>query len=168
MYVRLNQLVVTLAAAACLAGCGGDKHLDVNMSGADHGPDDIAITTTSGAMTLAVRSDSIRMRMSYSARNKVTAELKNGPSDTASGMGAWIARKAKGMAAKGLSMEMSMPIANVESAAVDKNGAIVIIYKGGVSDPFANTKVNQTPLMSAFARADAERFAALVSSKVRK
>ena len=119
-------------------------------------------------MTLALRSDSIRMRMSDSARNKITTELKGGPADTASGFGAWIARKAKGLAAKGIGMEMSIPVSSVQSASVDKRGAIVLVYKGGVSDPFANTKVNERPLMSAFARADGERFATMVSARIKK
>ena len=165
--MRLTRLATALAAAALLAGCMRDKSIDVNMSGATHGPDDLAITTKTGAMSLAVRTDSIRMRMSDSARNKVTAELKGGPDDTASGFGAMIARTAKRAAAKGLGLELSVPIANVESATVDADGKIVIVYRGGISDPFANTKVDGTPLMSAFARPDAEKFVALVRSKIR-
>ena len=167
--MRLAPSFRALALAVSLAACGrgGDANVDVNMSGPARGPDDLAITTTSGGMTLAVRADSMRMRLADSMRNKVTAELRTDNADTGAGFGAWIARKAKSVAADGMNLEMSVPIADVEKATVE-NGRIVLTFRSGVANPFEGTKVDKTPLLEAFSAADAEKFVAMVRAKLRK
>lgn len=66
--MRLSRALRSLALAAGLAACGrgGDANVGVNMAGPARGADDLAINTIEGYITLAVRADSIRMRMSKS------------------------------------------------------------------------------------------------------
>lgn len=163
----MRPSLALLALAASLAACGGDSNVDVNMSGPARGPDDLAITTTDGGMTLAVRADSIRMRIADSVRNKVAAELETDKADTGSGFSAWLARKAKSVAAKGMNVEMSVPISNVEKAAVE-NGAIVLTFRAGAPNPFSGTKSNKRPLLESFSAPDAEKFVAMVQGKIRQ
>ena len=163
----LRAIATALALASSLAACGGDANVDVNMSGRARGPDDLAISTTEGGMTLAIRADSMRMRLADSVRNKVTAELQDGKADTGAGFGAWVARKAKSVAAEGMNIEMSVPLADVEKAELDGH-RIVLTFRSGVANPFASTKVNQTPLLEAFSAEDAGKFVAMVQATLKR
>jgi hypothetical protein len=156
----------TLACFALVfvAACsGGDSSVKIATADGARPPDDMAITTTRGAMMLTVRADSMRMRISDAARATIdSAMTKN---DTGTGFGAWVKRKAMGAARKGLSMEISVPLSNVQDARV-VNGALVFTYKPGTRDPFQNVKADKSPLLESFKSEDAEQFAAFVRGRI--
>ena len=156
---RLASLSLLIAAACS----GADSNVKIGTTDGPRAPDDMAITTTTGAMMLTVRADSLRMRMSDAARATMDSEMTK--SDTGTGFGAWVTRKAMGLARKGMSMEVSVPLSGVQDARV-VGGTIVFTYKGATSDPFQAAKVNNRKLLESFKSEDAEQFAAYVRGRV--
>lgn len=158
--MRLFVSTALLLVAAC---SGGDSSVKISTADGARPPDDMAITTTKGEMMLTVRADSMRMRISDATRSSIdSAMAKN---DTGTGFGAWIARKAMGVARKGLSMEVSVPLSGVQDARV-ANGALVFTYGPGTRDPFKNVKADKRPLLESFKSEDAEQFAAYVRGRI--
>lgn len=156
---RLASFVLVLTAACS----GGDSSVKIATADGARPPDDMAITTTKGEMMLTVRTDSMRMRISDAMRASVdSAMTKN---DTGTGFGAWIARTAMGVARKGMSVEVSVPLSSVQDARV-VDGTLVFTYKSGTRDPFQNVKANKRPLLESFKSEDAEQFAAYVRGRI--
>ena len=86
----LMTRVFAASLGLALAACGADTRLRLNEDPAKRGKDEMAITSHDGKMVLAVRLDSIRMRLSDSARKAVTADIATNTTDTNGGVGAWI------------------------------------------------------------------------------
>ena len=156
---RLASIAIVLAAA-CSAG---DSNVKVSTSDAARPPDDMAITTAQGGMMLTVRADSMRMRISDAMRASVDSAMT--AKDTGTGFGAWVARKAMGLARKGMSVEVSVPLSGVKDARVVA-GTLVFTYAAGTRDPFQNVKANKRPLLESFKSEDAEQFAAYVRGRI--
>lgn len=161
-FILFSLLVVS---AACFGG-GKDKDgFRFAKKTEDARPvDDIAIVTTDGAITLAIRADSLRLRFSDSLQKVVDKDL-----DTAkvegNGIGANIAKMVKKQVASSLAGEMSTPLGDIEDARYE-NGTIVFVYADkSRKQPFGNTKTNNKPLMSSFSVADAERFVEYVKGR---
>jgi hypothetical protein len=160
--------LTTLALAVLVAVAGAcfgskDKVEFSRTSSAPRGADDIAIVTTDGGVTLAIRGDSIRLRFSDSVMAKLNKDL-----DTAKnvdeGLGSHIATMVKKQVASNIGGELSMPLGDVEDAKYE-NRTIVFVYADkSRKQPFANTKSNDKPVMSAFSPADAEKFVAYVKA----
>ena len=156
------------ASLVLLAACrGGNENAGVSMSkpAENHEPDAIAIVTTDGAMTLAVRTDSIRMRLSDS----VLAEASKGLDSSTSkedGFGASIEKFVKKQVKSGLGMELTVAISSLKDARVE-HGAIVLESKAGSTKTvFDNTKVDKKPLLESFSAADAEHFVKAVRERI--
>ena len=157
---------VALVALAAVAGaCSGSKE-KVEFAKAPveaRGTDDIAIVTADGGITMAIRGDSIRLRFSDSVMAKINKDLDTTKNED-KGIGGDIAKMVKKQVASSLGGEMSTPLGDIEDARVE-NGTIVFVYADKAKkQPFANTKTNNKPLMSAFAPADAEKFVAYIKA----
>ncbi len=130
-------------------------------------PDAIAIVTTNGSMTLAVRNDSIRMRLSDSVLAKASKELDTSTAK-GNGFGASIEKFVKKQVKSGLGMELSLAISTLKDARVE-HGAIVLESKSGdTKTVFDNTDVDKKPLLQSFSAADAERFVTVVKERIAK
>jgi hypothetical protein len=155
-------LAIVSITGACI-GSGKDKVEFSKVSEAPRGTDDIAIVTTDGGITMAVRGDSIRLRFSDSLMKKINKDLDTSKVED-KGFGGDIARMVKKQVASSLGGEMSTPLGDIEDAKVE-NGTIVFVYADkSKKQPFGNTTSNDRPLLSSFSQADAEKFVAYVKA----
>ena len=162
----LMTRVFAASLGLALAACGADTRLRLNEDPAKRGKDEMAITSHDGKMVLAVRLDSIRMRLSDSARKAATADIATNTTDTSGGVGAWIASKAGEFATKGVGLEASVAISSVASVEV-KDSSVKLVMKGGRSVAFGGgDKGRAKGEFGAFAPADAERFAAYLRPRL--
>ena len=163
----MNRGILATSLLLLVACRGGAEKEGVAMSKSaeNRAPDAIAIVTTDGSMMLAVRADSIRMRLSDS----VLAEASKGlDSSTAKGDGfsASIEKFVKKTVKSGLGMELTVAISTLKDARVE-HGAIVLENKSGsTKSVFSSTKVDKKPLLESFSAADAERFVKAVKERI--
>lgn len=159
-------ILIMLATVACFGR--SDKTVSYSTTtAAVKMPDDIAITTTDGSMVLAVRHDTLRVRLSDKVRSDASGKFDTSKV-TGNGFGASIERFVKNSVDKGLSAEVSEPLSDFSDAKVE-NGALIIVPRDkSKSPPFDHTKVNNRPLMQSFSQSDAEGFAAYVRARIVK
>lgn len=166
MKVRAFAVLILVSTVACFGR--SDKTVSYSSnSDAVKMPDDIAITTTDGSMVLAVRHDTLRVRLSVKVRSDASGKL-----DTSNvkgdGFGANIERFVKNSVDKGLSTEVSEPLSDFNDAKVENGTLIIVPRDKSKSPPFDHTKVNNRPLMQSFSPSDAEGFAAYVRARIVK
>ena len=113
---RLPRLLILLTVAAA---CGGDtpkSNIALKSEEGPRQPDDLGITTRDGGVVLGVRHDTVRVRLSDSARAKVKQEVAKETSDTGnSGIGSFIARKVGDVVAKTMELEVSVPVSAIKA-----------------------------------------------------
>lgn len=164
----MNRAIVT-ASLLMLAACrGGGENEGVAMSqphSEKRAPNAIAIVTLDGSMTLAVRADSIRMRLSDSVLAEASKSLDSS-SAKEDGFGASIEKFVKKTVKSGLGMELTVAISTLKDARVE-HGVIVLETKSGsTKSVFEGTKVDKKPLLESFSAADAERFVKAVKERI--
>jgi hypothetical protein len=162
-----------LAVVSMLAvmACGGDQKENVPAvmsmpSAQSAGPDDIAVTTTDGSTTLAVRGDSLRLRLSDATREKVRAELDTSK-DEGDGFAARIKKSVKSKVAAGIGMEMAIPLAAIKAARLEGN-KLVIESKDTGKALFDGTQANGKALVDAFSADDAKKLIDYLNRKIAK
>ena len=160
---RAFALVVVLAACG-----GGDAKGSIAVS-TPEGPraaDDLAITTHDGGMILGVRHDTIRMRLSDSARATAKKEMAKATADTSGGsIGNWIKAKVVSTVEKGMQLEMSVPVTSIRSLARE-DSSIRFEMKDGKSVVGFSSKSKSKGTVGTFAPADADKFIAFVHPKL--
>lgn len=166
MKLRALAPLMMLSAVACFGRSDKTVSYSTNTAAVTM-PDDIAITTTDGSMVLAVRHDTLLVRLSDKVRADASGKL-----DTSKvkgdGFGASIERFVKNSVDKGLSAEVSEPLSDFNDAKVESGTLIIVPRDKSKSPPFDHTKVNNRPLMSSFSPSDAEGFAAYVRARLVK
>lgn len=166
MKVRALAILLLVSTEACFGRT--DKTVSYSSnSDAVKMPDDIAITTTDGSMVLAVRHDTLRVRLSDKVRSDASGKLDTSKVE-GDGFGASMERFVKNSVDKGLSTEVSEPLSDFNDAKVENGTLIIVPRDKSKSPPFDHTKVNNRPLMQSFSPSDAEGFAAYVRARIVK
>jgi hypothetical protein len=166
-----NLMVLPLLAAA--VGCfgGESKSAPVAMSKAPadgkRPADDIAIVTTDGAMTMAVRADSIRMRFSDSSRKEINKDLDTSKVQ-GNGFGASIEKMVKEKVQTGFAMEVTTPVSELEDARYEDGGIVLVYRDKSKKSPFSGTSVNNKPLLKSFSQQDSEKMVAYLKSHLQQ
>ena len=158
--------VVSLLA---LMACGSDKKEKepavMSMPSAQNaGPEDIAVTTTDGSMTLAVRGDSLRLRLSDATREKVRSELDTSKVE-GDGFAARIKKAVKSKVAAGIGMEMAIPLSSIKTARLEGNKLVIESKQTGKA-LFDGTQANGKALVEAFSPDDAKKLIDYINGKI--
>jgi hypothetical protein len=162
---RLPRLLLLLTVAAA---CGGDRpkgNVVINSTDGAKQPDDLAITTRDGVI-LGVRHDTVRVRLSDSARAKVKQEVAKETSDTSGfGIGSFIARKVGDAVAKTMDMELSVPVSSIKSVTQEDSSVRFVMRDGSKGLGFGNNSKSKGTIGS-FAPADVEKFVKFLQPKL--
>lgn len=116
-----------------------------------------AITTTNGAVTMALAEDRIVVRLSDSLVGQVRSKFDSGAARDTGSFGGMIARMAKSAVSEALGTPVSYPLDEIEDASYDGE-AIRFRFKDGSKRVIESTKVDDRPLLESFAPDDARRF----------
>ena len=116
-----------------------------------------AITTTNGAVTMALAEDRIVVRLSDSLVGQVRSKFDSGAARDTGSFGGMIARMAKSAVSEALGTPVSYPLDEIEDATYDGE-AIRFRFKDGSKRVIESTKVDDRPLLESFAPDDARRF----------
>lgn len=166
--IRSSRLLLLVVA---LAACDGDDAKSSIKVASTEGPrpaDDLAIATRDGGMLLAVRHDTIRMRLSDSARRVAQSEMAKATQDTSGGaIGSWIKEKALGLVAEGMKIEMSVPVAGIKSL-TREDSSIHFEMRDGKSGFSFGSKGKSKGNVGPFSPSDADKFIAYVGPKLAK
>ncbi len=158
-----------VALVVILAACGGGDSKSSIAASTPEGPraaDDLAITSHDGGMVLAIRHDTIRMRLSDSARATAKTEMAKATADTSGGsIGNWIKAKVVSTVEKGMQMEMSVPVTGVKLL-VREDSSIRFEMKDGKSVVGFSSKSKSKGTVGSFKPDDAEKFVAFVKPKL--
>jgi hypothetical protein len=130
--------------------------------------DQIAITTHDGKVVLALtKSNAIAMRFSDSLRQHVDAQIaKDFAKDKAeSAFGRWVQRMTQNVVAKGMGLEFSIPVRDIEDARYE-DGEIQFDYRSDRKLKFHSFKSDGRSPMTQFAPEDAERFVEAVREAI--
>lgn len=130
--------------------------------------DQIAITTRDGNVVLALtKSNAIAMRLSDSLRQHVDAEIaKDFARDKAeSALGRWVQRTTATLVSKGMGMEFTMPVTEIEDVRYE-DGEIRFEYRSERRLKFHSFKSDGRSPMTEFAPEDAERFVEVVRETI--
>ncbi len=122
--------------------------------------DQIAITTRDGNVVLALtKSNTVAMRLSDSLRQHVDAEVAKefGKDSAASAFGRWVHRTTANLVSKGMGIEFSIPVREIEDARYE-DGEIRFEYRSERRLKFHSFKSDGRSPMTEFAPEDAERF----------
>lgn len=119
--VRLALCLVPLALVACSSGADrGD--LGVSFPSDDSaralpplGPEDVAVTSTDGALTLALVGDTVRMQLADSLRQRVQAEVAQSVGKDSGGLGGMIARSVGTVVGGAMGAVVRLPVQDVEN-----------------------------------------------------
>lgn len=122
--------------------------------------DQLAITTRDGNVVLALtKANTVAMRLSDSLRQhvdgEVAREFKNDSAGTA--FGRWMQRTTATLVAKGMSLELSIPLDEVEDVRYE-DGEIRFEYRSHRKFKFDSFKRDGRSAMTDFESDDAERF----------
>lgn len=124
-----------------------------------------AITTTNGAVTMAVADDRVVVHLSDSLVRAVKASMDSSGARDSGSFGGMIARIAQTAVSSALSKPLAYPLDEIEDARYDASydgGAIRLRFRGGEKRVIESTKVDDRPLLASFAPEDARRFVAAV------
>ncbi len=161
---------LAIVSLVLVAACGGgdkDPKAGISMAvpnEAEKVAEDLAITTTDGSMTLAVRGDSLRLRLSDATREKVRSELDTAKVD-GDGFGARIAKAVKSKVAQGIGMEMTIALSSIKAARLEGD-RIVLESKETGKELFDGTQSNGKALVESFSNADAKKLVDFVQRRL--
>ncbi|MBI3790525.1 MAG: hypothetical protein HY275_06575 [Gemmatimonadetes bacterium] len=166
------RAVALILSAVALAACGDDtvpaKTGMLNLKAPASTSDDFAIKTHDGGMILAVRSDTVRMRLSDSALAAVKQEVARETNDSgASGIGAYIKRKVGAAVAKTMELEMSVPVSSIKGVAREDSSVRLTMRDDSDGLMFSSGKSKKKGSVGAFAPADADRFVAYLAPRLK-
>ena len=164
----MRPLVRLLPLALVLAACGsGDTSFKVNDDPARRSADDMHIVTRTGEMVLAVRGDSVRMRLSDSSRKAAAAKIARSTTDTSGGVAAWISAQVGSVAQKGIGLEVSVAVSSIASVEA-KDSTVTIVTKGGTGIRFFGVGGKSDGRIGGFLPSDAEQFATYLRPRITK
>lgn len=144
----------------CCVACGSDGNdgqPTVNFSGDSAsaivlGPNDVKVTSTDGALVLAVVGDSVRMQLSDSLRAAVKLELDSADKDNA--LAATIMKSVGSVVNSALGFVVRTHVDDVKNLRYEDGSIRFDVEGGNVNLDTGSGKANNTK----FAEADAHRF----------
>lgn len=162
---------VCIASAFTVAASGCSKSNAAERR--DHKPsiernDQLAITTRDGNVVLALtKSNTVAMRLSDSLRQRVDGEVARefGRDSAETAFGRWVQRSTASLVAKGMALEFSVPVDELEDARYD-DGEIRFEYSSDRKLKFRSFKSDGRSPMTDFEPDDAERFADAVRKQI--
>ena len=119
--------------------------------------DSTAITTTNGAVTMALAGDKIVVHLSDSIVGQVRSKFDSGAARDSGSFGGMIARIAKSAVSSALATPVEYPLDDIEDASYDGE-SIRFRFRSGGKRAIENTKVDDRPLLASFPPDDARRF----------
>lgn len=162
----MRPLARILPLAVVLVACGPrDTSFKVNDDPAKRAADDLRIVTRTGEMVLAVRGDSVRMRLSDSSRKAAAAEIAQSTSDTSGGVAAWLSAQIGSVAQKGIGLEVSVAVAGIASIEA-KDSTVRIVLKGGKGITAFGVGGKADGKIGGFAPSEAEKFVAYLRPRL--
>ena len=139
--LRLAACVLPIALAAC--SHGEAEHVSFSSSDTARalpplGPEDVAVTSTDGAVMMAVVGDTVRMQLTDSLRDHVRSEVEHSVAkDSSDGIGGMIARTVGGAVSGAVSGAMGfvvrVPVQDVEDIRYE-HGRIMFSTRGTRGD----------------------------------
>ena len=164
-----HALCLASAFTVALAGCSHSKAAERP----DHKPaverhDQLAITTRDGNVVLALtKANTVAMRLSDSLRQHVHGEVARefGRDSAETAFGRWMQRKTATLVAKGMSLELSIPLDEVEDVRYE-DGEIRFEYRSHRKFKFDSFKRDGRSAMTDFEADDAERFVDAVRKQI--
>lgn len=157
---------LTVAASGCSKSDAAERRAS---KPAIERNDQLAITTRDGNVTLALtKGNTVAMRLSDSLRQHVDGEIAREFSrDSAeTAFGRWVQRSTANLVAKGMSLEFSVPVDEIEDARYE-NGEIRFEYRSDRKLKFHSFKNDGRSPMTDFESEDAERFADAVRKQIK-
>jgi hypothetical protein len=163
--------VLLVSAAACGRGdhARGDVVAGSNVTvdtaaaraAADEplGPGDVRVTSTDGAVILALVGDSVRLQLSDSLRNKVKQDLDS----SKDGFAGMITRSVSGVVSSAMGFVVRVPVRDIEDVRYE-DGQIKLRSRGGKGN-FSMGGDNDGKGHASFSQADGERFVAAVKAR---
>ena len=117
---RLPIALALLTVAAC-SGRDEKSGMDVSFGQAaaqtsaeeSLGPGDVRVTSTDGAVVLALVGDSVRFQLSDSLRNKVKQQIDS--ASDSSGFAAMITRSVSGIVSSAMGFVVRIPVQDIEN-----------------------------------------------------
>jgi hypothetical protein len=158
--MKIGPALPLLVALSTAVGCTASNAASNGNKPAAERSDQIAITTRDGNVVLALTSaNTVAMRLSDSLRQHVDHEVaREFASDSAeTRFGRWVQRTTANLVAKGMAMEFSVPVQEIEDARYE-NGEIRFDYRSNRRLKFHSFKSDGRSPMTNFQPADAERF----------
>jgi hypothetical protein len=125
------------------------------------GPDDVLVTSTDGAVVMAVIGDTVRMQLSDSLRRSVAAELDSSASKEG-GLAATITKSVGKVVNSAMGFVVRVPVEDVQNLRYE-DGRIRFDVRGGKVN--LNTSSNSRNAM--FTEEDAKRFIEAVERRQR-
>lgn len=119
------------------------------------GPGDVRVTSTDGALLLALIGDSVRFQLSDSLRDRVKQQIDSA-ADT-SGFAAMITRSVSGIVSSAMGFVVRIPVQDIENIRYE-NGRIEFESKGKNGKFSMSGKGNAGPDHGRFSEADGQRF----------
>lgn len=155
----------TVAASGCSKSNAAERR--------DHKPsiernDQLAITTRDGNVVLALtKENKVAMRLSDSLRQHVDGEVARefGRDSSETAFGRWIQRTTANLVTKGMSLELSVPLDEVEDVRYE-DGEIRFDYRSHRKFKFDSFKRDGRSAMTEFESDDAERFVDAVRKQI--
>ncbi len=130
---------------------------------AEESAGDVKITSTDGALVLAVISDSVVIQLSDSLRQSV-ADSVNADTKDAGGVGAIIGKAVSAAVTTAMGFKVQVPARNVENLRYE-NGELRFDVKGGVVNLNSSKRSDGSDSNGGrFAEADARRFISAVKA----
>lgn len=160
--------VVVLALGAMLSGCGGDKSDDAEKGSVsvkfdkDHkeataiGDDDVKITSTDGALVLAVVSDSVILQLSDSLRNSVADSIARNTQGKGN-ISAMIGSAVSAAVGTAMGFQVKVPAKDVENLRYE-DGELKFDVKGGKVVMNSKSSGSSKSNGGRFSEADAQKF----------
>ena len=117
-------------------------------------------------MLLGVRHDTVRVRLSDSARAAVKREVNKEIHDSSkSGIGAFIAEKVGNAVAKTMDLEVSVPVSAIKSVAREDSNLRFVMRDGTKGIVFGGNEKSKGTV-GRFAPADADKFVNYLQPKL--
>jgi hypothetical protein len=167
---------LALATLVLAAACGDkdttikikDAGVTVNIPVGDsaqakRGADDFRIETVSHELVLAVRGDSVRVRIADSAKKAAMADVSKKEADDGA-LASMIKQQVGNVVAKTMNLEVSIPYSAIKKV-VREDSLIRFEMKEGTK-VHVNTDKKYKDALGAFTPADADKFVAFVTPKL--
>lgn len=167
---------LALATLVLAAACGDkdttikikDAGVTVNIPVGDsaqakRAADDLKIETVGHEVVLAVRADTVRVRLADSVKQAAVAEVA--PKEKEDGaLASMIKQQVGNVVAKAMNLEVSIPYSSIKKV-VREDSIIRFEMKEGAT-VHINTDKNRKDAIGPFAPADADKFVAFVTPKL--